>query len=332
MKFTLKDLNNAVEKNIISNDQYNSLIDYKKTNSNRGSNFLYYAGSLLVISAMTWLMASSWDSFGGIGIFALSIIYMLAFSIFGRKLFTKSEYKIPAGLLFTIVICITPLAIFGLLKHLGIWDTDTNYGDFYIWIKGKWVILEVATIVVGLIIFKFIKFPFIIAPIAFALWFLSMDIVPILFQDEYFSWTERKYVSLIFGIISILIGYVVHRKSDASFAFWIYFFGLLTLVSSLSIFYNDDILMFVIFFLVNTVFIFLSIILEQKVFLVYGIIGLMEFVGRLSFEIFKDSPILPFVYTAIGILLIIIGIQVQKNKWGVDIVRKLPSWMKVIKP
>lgn len=332
MKLTEQDLKKAVENEIITDVQYHQLIDYKKANTNSGINFLYYLGSLLIISAMTWLMASSWDTFGGYGIFILSMVYMITFSIFGWKLYSLEKYKLVGGLMFTITLCITPLALFGLLKALEIWDQTVDYGDFYIWIKGKWVVLEVGVIVVGLLMLKFIKFPFLLAPISFALWFLSMDIVPIIFQDAHFTWTERKYVSLVFGTLYLIIGYITHKKTDEKYAFWIYLFGLFTLVASLSIFYNDDIPGFILFLFINIVLIVFSFILEQRVFLIFGLIGLIEFFARLSFELFEGSIILPFIYTILGVLIVLVGLYFQKNNLSSKISELIPDKIKSIKP
>lgn len=52
--------------------------------------------------------------------------------------------------------------------------------------------------------------------------------------------------------------------------------GLLTLVSSLSIFHNHEISKFLLFLFINIILIVLSFILEQRVFLVFGVIGLIE--------------------------------------------------------
>ncbi|WP_053228109.1 DUF2157 domain-containing protein [Spirochaeta cellobiosiphila] len=328
MKFTISDLKNGLEKNIISNDQYEQLLNLSKSNpdNNKVMNLLYYAGALLVISAMTWLMYNSWDIFGGGGIAILTTIYIVGMLLGAYYLYFIKKLITPGGLLFSIVICLIPLLMFGLLKHFEIWPQSTSYGDFYIWIKGKWVVLELSGIFVGLVILYFVRFPFILAPISFGLWFFSMDIVPIIFGTNYLTWTDRKHISLIFGTIMLIIGYFINRKSNKSFSFWLYLFGLLTLTASLSIYHNDEIGKFIIFFAVNLFFIGSYIILDQKVFLIFGTIGMTELLSRISYEFFKDSPLLPFILTFFGIGLILLGIFYQKNQ------AKLESKLKSIIP
>ena len=45
--------------------------------------------------------------------------------------------------------------------------------DFYVWIKGSWVFMEVAAIVAAVIALRFYRFPFIVMIIAFALWSIT---------------------------------------------------------------------------------------------------------------------------------------------------------------
>ncbi len=336
MKFEYRELEEAVEKKIITKDQLDNLVLLKQRSpqNNKIMNLLYYSGALLVISALSWLMKSSWDSFGGGGIFVLTLIYIIFFLICGIYLQSHKQYEVPAGLLFSIIICLIPLLVFGLLKYLNHWPSDLRYGDFYFWIKGKWVILEISGILVGLTIFYFIKFPFLLAPISFGLWFLSMDIVPLIFQTNSITWTDRKYISLIFGMLILIAGYITHKRSDEKYSFWLYLFGLLTLTSALSIFYNSNNLMFIVFFVVNLGFILFSLILDQKVFLVFGSIGLMEFLGRFSYRFFKGTVFFPFILSAIGIVLIIIGIYYQRNQTKIDTYfeENMPQFFKRFKP
>lgn len=43
-----------------------------------------------------------------------------------------------------------------------------------------WIVIEIATIISGLLFIFVVPFPFMLSPVAFALWFMSMDIVPML--------------------------------------------------------------------------------------------------------------------------------------------------------
>ena len=82
-----------------------------------------------------------------------------------------------------MAVCMTPLAIYGLERSLGVWPQGDpgHYSGFHFWVKGSWFFMEVGTILAGLIAVKFIPFAFLSAPIAFTLWYMSMDLTPLLY-------------------------------------------------------------------------------------------------------------------------------------------------------
>jgi 4-hydroxybenzoate polyprenyltransferase len=108
-----------------------------------------------------------------------------------------------------------------------------------------------------------------------------------------------------------------------------YLFGLITLSSGLSVFYNDNILKFILLGIINVLIILFSIFINRNVFLVFGTIGLTQFLGRLSWVFFKGSILFPFALTIIGVLLILLGIYFQKNRNNIqeNIINKLPLFI-----
>ena len=92
--------------------------------------------------------------------------------------------------------------------------------------------MEVGTVLAGLVALAFVRFPFLTALVAFALWYLSMDLTPVLLgvNDATSTWNEYLRVSLGFGVLMLLATYVEDvsrqwRKPD--YGFWLSFFGLL---------------------------------------------------------------------------------------------------------
>ncbi len=75
---------------------------------------------------------------------------------------------------------------------------------------------------------------------------------------------------------------------------------------------------FFVLLLIHVAMCFISLFLEESVFMVFGVIGLVEFLSRLSFELFKDSMLFPFALTVIGILSIALGIVYQKNRQRIE--------------
>ncbi|MCL2184369.1 MAG: hypothetical protein FWB86_00750 [Treponema sp.] len=338
MKYTDEQLNDAVKNEIFTNEQIDQFKEFvNKNNSGQITKFqklLYYGGGLLIISAMTWLMTTNWKNFGAVGVTIISAVYFIIFFFAGEFLFFKKNLEVAGGILYSVSIAIIPLFVFSLLKAFDFWPENWEYNDYYFWIKGKWLILELSLIAVALPILLRTKFSFIVFLIAGSLWFLSMDIIPIIEKTTKITWTERANISIIFGTIMILIGYFADIKFKKDYAFWMYLFGLIILSSGLSVFYNVNLFKFIVLGIANLILIFVSLFLNRNAFLVFGTIGLIQFLSRLSWKYFEDSVIFPFALTIIGVLLIVLGIYFQKNRKNIEekLIKKLPSYILKLRP
>jgi hypothetical protein len=69
-----------------------------------------------------------------------------------------------------------------------------------------------------------------------------------------------------------------------------------------------------IYCLVNVGLMVLSVFLDRRVFMVFGSLGVFGYLGHLSWTIFKDSMVFPFALTFVGILVIYVGVQYQRNQ------------------
>jgi hypothetical protein len=283
--------------------------------------YLYYLGAMIIIAAMTWLMDIAWEIFGGGGIFLISLAYAIGFTILGNSLWKKEGLRIPAGLLITCAVCMTPLAIYGLEFYLHIFPTAENgehYKDFFIRVESQWIYMELGTILAGIVALYFYPFPFLTAPIFFALWFLSMDIASLLLGKE-ISWDGRAWISLVFGLLMLFIGFVIDLKRAKDFAFWSYLFGTLAFWCGLNgLVWDKGEGILVLYMLINLLMMVLSIILQRKVLLVFGAIGLYIYLSYLAFKLFAGSILLPFVLSFMGLATIYLGILYQRNQATIE--------------
>src|SRR5262245_22448595 len=76
-------------------------------------NVAYFFGALLVIGAMGFFMTLGWESFGGGGILFIALVYAACFVAAGRRLMRQPRLRVPSGLLFTMALAMTPLAVYG---------------------------------------------------------------------------------------------------------------------------------------------------------------------------------------------------------------------------
>jgi hypothetical protein len=295
----------------------------------------YYFGALLVIGAMGWLMTQGWEIFGGAGIFLISVSYAVVFVTVGTRLWRRAGYAVPGGLLVTMAVCMTPLAVYGFQSWLGVWGFDEpgQYRDFHRWIRSGWFAMEVATIAAGLIALYFYRFPFLTAPVAFVLWYISMDLTPILFDGTDFSWAQRKMVSLWFGLVMILGSYVVDRRTEGDYSFWGYLFGLIAFWGGLSLMKSDSEVSKFVYFLINLSLMWLSVFIYRRAFIVFGALGVMGYLGHLA-QIFTHSVLFPFILTLIGLAIILLGIQLKRHRARIAraLEATIPAWLKTIRP
>lgn len=293
------------------------------------SHVLYYFGAMIVIVALGWFLGIVWERFGSGGILALVLAYMVAFVIAGNALWKKEGLKVPGGLLITLAVCLIPLAVYSFEKWTGWWVTEEpgKYKDFISWIRGGWFIMEAATIIGGCLALKFYRFPFLTMPIFFALWYMSMDITPLLFQNAENSWNNSLWVSLWFGLGMLIISYWIDLKAKGDFAFWGYLFGVATFWGGLSLLDTNSELNRFFYCLINIGLILLSVFLQRTVFLIFGAIGVLIYVTSIFYRYFSDSAWFPIALSLVGLFVIYIGLMYHKNREKIDavILNLIPS-------
>ena len=329
MNITKKNLKDAVTENILSVEQSEKLIEFLNAQPNIGPKFdfthiLYYFGGMIAIAAMTLFMGLGWESFGGLGIVSISLLY----AAIGLKLtnsFKAKGYDIPAGICGTFVIALTPLAVYGLQHALGVWPDESVYREYHRYIKWHWLYMELSTLAVGAIFAWKYKYPFLMMPIAVTLWYLSMDITAMLSGGD-FDWELRKLVSMYSGLLMIALAFWIDIRSrnKADYAFWIYLFGVIAFWIGMSLKYSDSELSKFIYFCINLIMIFVGVMLVRRVFVVFGALGCSGYIGHLAFDIFQDSWLFPITLTVLGLLVIYLGILWQKHEQGItDKARKI---------
>lgn len=319
MKISRIMMNKAVDEKIISEEQADHLIKFLKNLPDQSpgfnlTNVLYYFGGLIAIGAMSLFMNLGWELYGGWGIFFLCVCY----AVLGLSLthwFADKGFSIPAGICATFVIFLTPLAIYGLQKGMGWWPDGTVFQEYNYYIKWHWIFMELGTLAVGIILAWIYRYPFMIMPIALTLWYMSMDLTSMISGGTY-TFELSAMISMYFGLITVLIAFWVDVRSSqsADYAFWLYIFGVIAFWGGLTSQHSDNELSKFIYFCINLGMILTGVILNRKVFVVFGALGSCFYIGYLAFQVFKDSYLFPIVLTVIGLAIIYLGILWQKHE------------------
>jgi hypothetical protein len=337
MKLSKEDLLWSAEQGLITKEQALRLweaLDRRKQKEPKFdlTHVLYYLGAFVVMGALGWLMNDAWTGLGGGALAVLACMYGLGFILAGRKLWHGQGLLTPGGILFTLAVWMTPLAVFGLQQATGWWLglEPGAYRDYYQWIKGGWFFMEAATIAAGLIALWFVKFPFLTFPIAFALWFMSMDLTPLIYgQGQGWQGDPQKIVSMIMGAAMIAGAYLVDRRTREDYAFWGYLFGMAAFWGGLSLLDSHSELGRLIYGLINLGFIGIAVLFQRQVFLVFGAVGLFGYLAHLSFEVFRETMLFPVVLAGVGVLMIYGGVKYQKKRQSIQdgISRVLPGFL-----
>jgi hypothetical protein len=339
-RFDAKDLARAVSAGVLQPGQDRALLAFLGQQPQADGSFqlahvAFYFGALLIMGAMGWLLTLAWMSIGDIALLAVALLYIAGITLYAKSL-QRRQQPVAAGVLAAVAVSIVPLAVFAVQRMVGWWpqeDAQTDYHRYYTYVQGGWLLMEAATVVAGLLMLRLIPFPFIVMPIAVALWFMSMDLSEWIYGDL-LSWAQRRTVSLWFGLGLLLVFIAVDGRTERDYAFWGYvagltaFWGGLTLIDSASqwgkLFYC----------LINLGLMALAVLLRRPLFMVFGAMGVAAYLGYLSYEVFADSLLFPLLVTLIGLGVIGLGLLYQKRReqFSQSLRRKLPQWLQQALP
>ncbi|QXI38946.1 DUF2157 domain-containing protein [Pseudomonas xantholysinigenes] len=319
-RFDARDLARAVGAGILQPGQDQALLDFLRRQPQSGGSFqlahvAFYFGALLIMGAMGWLLTEAWMTLGDGALLTIALVYIGGITLFALSLQRRGQ-PIAAGVLAAVAVSIVPLAVFAIERLAGWWPLDDAQGDYhqyYTYVQGGWLAMEAATVLAGLLMLRLVPFPFIVMPIAVALWFMSMDLSE-WFYGELFSWEQRRTVSLWFGLGLLLVFVVIDGRTERDYAFWGYLAGLAAFWGGLTLLDSGSEWGKFLYCLINLGLMGLAVLLRRPVFMVFGAMGVAAYLGYLSYEVFADSLLFPVVLTVIGLGVIGLGVLYQKNR------------------
>ncbi len=291
---------------------------------------LWYAGALIVIGAMGLFSTLAFDQMGGKALAATALVYAMLFALAGHVLWHRRNLRTPGGLLVATAVAMMPLAVYGIQDAMEWWGPGGDpgrYNGFFVWVKSSWLPMEIATVLAGILALRFYPFAFIVAIIAVALWFMSMDLTPWIVGDD-FGWTARRKVSMVFGLAVLALAWIVDvkRSQKQDFAFWLHLCGLLAFWGGLTLSESSSEIGKAIYCLINVALVLLSVFLMRRAYSLFGAIGIAVYLGHLANEVFKNALFFPFVLSFIGILIIAAGLLLHRHRGT------LSAWMSNILP
>lgn len=316
-----KDLARAVDAGVLNPGQDRALLEFLQRQprprqaSLQLAHVAFYFGALLIMGAMGWLLSEAWMRIGDSALLTIALLYIAVMTLAGLILQRRQQH-IPAGVLGAVAVSIVPLAVFAIERLTGFWpldDTQSDYHNYYTYVQGGWLLMEAATVLAGVLMLRLIPFPFIVMPIALALWFMSMDLSEWVHGDQ-FSWEQRQQVSLWFGLAVLLAFLVVDGRTRQDYAFWGYLAGLLAFWGGLTSMSSDSEVGKALYCLINLGLMAIAVLLRRPLFMVFGALGVAAYLGYLSYEVFADSLLFPVVLSLLGLGVIALGLLYQKHR------------------
>jgi hypothetical protein len=303
----------------------------------------WYAGALIVIFAMGWFMTEAWQRYQGEGLLLLSLAYAVAFAAAGRWLWKTPGQRVPGGLLVTVAVCMTPMAVFAIEWMMGLWARPEAgevvdyeqmmqaYAGFHLVASRNYVAMEIATVVAGIVALWFFRFPFLVMPIAVALHYFATDVTELLYGQESWMMYDLRWgwVMMWFGLAMLLVAYLVDRRTRQDFAFWLYLYGAGTFwfgLSTLAAMERAQTFLDIqvrgpsmhLYAVICVGMILLSVLLQRRALIIFGALGVLGYFGWLAWEVFADSLIFPFLMTVVGLAVIWVGNEYRKHHEKLD--------------
>ncbi|SEB99788.1 hypothetical protein SAMN05444161_0299 [Rhizobiales bacterium GAS191] len=300
---------------------------------------LWYTGALLVMTAMGMFSTTAFAALGGGALTVTGLLYAAGFLALGNHLWGKN-LRTPGGLAIAVAVSMVPLSVYGIQDAFDMWGTGNanpgHYRDFFEYIRGGWVIMEVATVIAALLALRFWPFPFIVFVGTFALWFMSMDLAIWFTGGRFEEYDTRREVSMFFGLAMILVAWLtdLRRPRGGDFAFWLHLFGVMCFWGGLSLHASDNNLAKALYCLINIGLIFLGVFLGRRVYAVFGTIGIMLYLGDLSWRVFDNVLLFSFALSGIGVGVIALGLLVHRNeaRLAAWMARNLPPGLSALRP
>lgn len=345
-------LNEAIRLGIVTQNQGEDLADFFSTLGEKTSGpprlsktpfdlayLAYYFGAMIIISALSWLVVSAWEDLPGWGLSLIAAGYAAGFGLAGRRFCRNHDTFIFGGLLITIAVSLTPLFVYGIQKSAGLWTGahPGEYHDFYVWIRSGWFLMELCTICVILAVMRKVRFAFLAAPLAFTLWFMSMDITPLLFGHltGTDAWESRRLVSMFFGATMMACALFTDSRRHPGapdYGFWLHLFGAMTFWGGLSLLRSQSEPAKAVYAGINVLLVLASVAFMRRIYLILGTLGVYGYLGHLAWRVFKDFILFPPVLVLVGIIIMGSGLLYHKNRMKLQNALRshLPKWVRKI--
>ncbi len=349
---TESDLQAVQGAGLISPEQYRQIVDFLKSRQDSPASakaprfdlthVLWYAGALLIMGAMGLFTTDAFNRMGGWALTITGAVYATILTATGHFLWHGKGPRTPGGLLIAAAVSMVPMMIYGVQDALDLWKyalgRPGDYHDFFPFVNGSWLYMEMGTVIAAVLAIRFYPFPFILLIAGVALWFMSMDLAMwfTATPESYYDFDVRQRVTVWFGIAVIAAAWAIDaiRNNPPDFAFWLHIFGVLTFWGGITAYGLGTELQAAIYCAINVGLIGLGVFLDRRIYAVAGTVGIATYLGHLAFSVFQDAISFSFALSVIGLAVIGAGLFLNRHYQAIAEVfdAAIPAPLKRLRP
>lgn len=274
-----------------------------QTGLSRTVQVLVGLGVLLVIGAHAWWSTQGYEAIGIGIVLALTILWQIGF-LAAAEWARRAGYGLLESGFAAIVAFYTPLTIYSLERVFGVDFDEHHFKDFYPWISGGWVFMELGSIAVAAALLYRYRRPLLTLPITLFTGFLLMDATARIAGGGLDDYDTMKWVVLGGGIALGLMATLLDYRGWRRFAFWPHVTSIWLVAWGLPLCTEADSWSL---FVVAAIDLLVGVWLARIVYLAAGGI-----IGWIALSMNAHGAAFPFILMAGGILFIVTAIWLTK--------------------
>ena len=276
----------------------------------------YWAGALLVVFAFGWFLAERWRALGASGVLVVAAVYVALFALVARMLGARG-FRTASGFAWMLVVVMTPVWTWALLSLAGEWPDAASYYAMRwdnAWMASRWMLLELATIGVGLLLLRRVRLGALSAPIAAALGFFTVHLGEFVIDQELRRWIMPQW-SMLAAVALLALAYAVDRRQrrDDDHAIWYYTAGLIVASFAWLSIWNVTSFSRHLLPVAAVGLLVASLYLRRRSLLIGGAAWGIVYLGYLAFDVFEKWLGFPVVLATFGIVVLIGTVWLQQR-------------------
>lgn len=288
----------------------------------RGFNWVtvtYGLGALLVVFASGWFLAERWVALGAVGVLVVAGIYAAILSLASRWL-ERSGFPLASAIAAMLAVSLTPVAVWAAESLSGWWPVEVWGQPYYFaWPPAeasRWMVAELATILVALLALRRRLRAILVVPIAAAMFGLTWHVPRALGME--FSQVLDRWTILTGALVLAATADAVGRRNprsdgagDLAFPFWLG--ALVALSAAILAFWPVTGVWWHGLPLLAVASIALSLLMRRRTHLVFGIAWLFLYLVYLAAEVFRATPYFPLALAVLGAVLLFATVWMQRR-------------------